>query len=392
MKTKITVLFPILFYALVSNAQPPLVPSNERPEVIRLVESISDWALKAEVASGELKIQAKRRTSIFINSNLARVLIAAHEITGNQDYLNEALDWFDRLVDLQQPTTTMNGLPAGWWGDFSPAGNIYLGDAGTSATALAGAVRFAEPQRQKRYMKALELYANFVRFGTKDDPQNKNRGGCDGWIIESGPDKGAVGCGYYRNELSEYPYTISTAVTGAAFFSALYELTGNIDYITIANNATRWLLKIRQPNGEFPYILHNFTLDQWPLDTMSYVTDGIVGVHMRTPDASLKLDIERSVIFSLQWLFNMQNKSGTWGKLRSEDQQRSQGLINLFVWYYHDKSADTRVRETVQENYRYFLNPKNAAAFGVNELPITTGFVGIGIAEVLEPGITYRIK
>ncbi len=361
-------------------------------ELLNYLESICQWAIDSDLKSGELKITAKRRTSVFINSNLARILVAGYDLTGKQEYLDEAIRWFDLLVELQQPATTADGKKAGWWGDFSPDGNIYFGDAGTSATALAGVIRYVDGERRDKYMNALELYANFVRFGSDKDPQDKGRSGSNGWIIQDGEEKGAVGCGYYRNELSEYPYTISTSVTGAAFFSCMYELTGNNEYQEIAENAVKWLLKKRTPFGEFLYILHQKQLDEWPLDTMSYVADGVVGAYMRSNNQEFKTMVEKQIARSVQWLLVGQNKDGVWGELRSEDQQRSQGVLNLIVWYYHDVTKYKEVKKMVQANYNFFLDADNSKAFGVKELPITTGFVGLGIAEVLEPGVTYRLK
>ncbi|MBN2411963.1 hypothetical protein JXQ31_09750 [candidate division KSB1 bacterium] len=376
----------------VVSAENAIISDEEtRASLLNYLESICQWSIDAELRSGELKITAKRRTSIFINSNLARILIAGYELTGKKEYLEEALLWFDRLVDLQQTTTTPDGKQAGWWGDFTPNDNIYLGDAGTSTTALAVAVRFAEGERRDRYLNSLELYANFVRFGTKDDPQNKNRGGSDGWIISEGKDAGAVGCGYYKDELSVAPYSISTSVTGAAFFSCYYALTGNPEYQQTAENAVNWLFTTQDPFGVFPYLLHNFQLDDWPLDTMSYVADGIISCYLRSDNLQFKKTIERKMAKSVQWLLNTQNLKGVWGKMRSEDQQRSQGVLSLLVWYYHDVGKYPRIKKAIDANINFFLDPENSAYFGVNDLPITTGFVGLGIAEVLEPGITYRV-
>lgn len=371
----------------------PIVPDEKtRTDLTQYLESICQWIIDAELHSGELQIQDKKRTSIFINSNLGRVLIATYDLTGKEHYLQEALAWFDHFVAIQQKTEAPNGMPAGFWGDFSSDGNIYLGDTGTATTALAGAVRYARGERREKYMTALRLYANFVQYGSKDDPQGKGRGGSKGWIIKEGEDAGAIGCGYYRNELSTAPYTIATSVTGAAFFSALYVLTGERQYLTIAENAARWLMKVRKRTGEIPYILNNFELDQWPLDTISYVADGIVSVYRRTDDKDLQFSIVKSMSRSIQWLLNMQNKDGTWGELRSEDQKRSQGLLNLLVWYYNDVVPHPQVLESIRRNYTFFLNPENSEKFGVKFFPITTGFVGLAMAEVLEPGITYRLQ
>jgi len=384
-------LFPLL--TTISYSSEPIIPDVQiRDRLVAYLRDISDWAVAIELGSGELKIPSKWRTSIFVNSNLARMLIAAYEITGESRYLQEAMDWFDHLVVLQQKTVASSGDTSGYWGDYHPSKNIYLGDAGTTATALAGAVRFAEGERRSQYLQALKLYANFVRLGTRADPQNKGRGGSEGWIVKQGEDAGAIGCGYYRDELSLAPYTISTSVTGASFFSCYYVLTGDRLYLRIAEDAGRWLMSIRERDGEIPYILHNSRLDQWPLDTMSYVADGMIGLYQRTDDENLRQEMKKSLARSVQWLLNRQNPSGTWGKLRSDDQQRSQGVLNLLVWYYSEISQNPQILSSIRENYGYFLKPANSAKFGVKELPITTGFVGLGIAEVLAPGITYRLQ
>jgi len=372
--------------------RPIITDPVQRAALTKVLDSIARWSIEVEVGSGELKIPDRRRTSIFVNSNLARVLLAAYEISDEPLYRDQAIAWFDRLVALQQPAMATTGDTVGYWGDLSPAGNIYLGDAGTSATALAGAIRFVDESRRQRYLAALERYAGFVRFGCATDPQNKNRGGSPGWIIEAGADQGAIGAGYYRGQLSLAPYTISTSVSGAGFFSALAQLTGQPAYHNIAAAAGIWLMNQRRPDGYMPYVLHRFALDDWPINTMSYVSDGLIGLYRRSEDESLKTRIAKSITRNIQWLLNHQNEDGTWGGLRSEDQQRSQGALSLLILYYSEISAEQTVLDAIWENCSYFLNGKNVRRFGVRELPVSTGFVGLGIAEALQPGITYRVR
>lgn len=82
--------------------------------------------------------------SIFINGNMARVLLASHELTGNTTHLEEVrrrlgfgcrrpplhppkrmappastaqgLRWCDTFVGLMNPATTAGGEAAGFWG------------------------------------------------------------------------------------------------------------------------------------------------------------------------------------------------------------------------------------------------------------------------------------
>jgi hypothetical protein len=375
-----------------AQSRPIVTDATVRHELGQVLRQICDWTIKVELRTGELKIQEKRRTSIFINSNLARVLIAAYTIHGEEAYLQEALAWFDRLVDLQQVAIATNGDTAGWWGDFSPTANIYFGDAGTSATALAGAVRFTDGARRAAYVQALQRYATFVRFGCKEDPQAQGRGGSPGWITMTGPDRGAIGTGYYKGKLATAPYTIATSVTGCGFFSALYGLTHDPASLEIAEAAGRWLLQKRAPDGHMPYTIENRIHEEWPINTLSYVSDGLIGLYRRTPNESMKSAIAASINRNVNWLINQQNSQGLWGKMRSEDQQRSQGAINLMVLYYSDVSPEKLVLESIERNYRFFLTPENLQKFGIFELSISTGFAGLSIAEVLEPGITYRIE
>ena len=394
MKNVLLIPIVILLLAAAAPAQPPqpiVVDPQTRQELTTLLRDVCDWAIAIELRSGELKIREQRRTSIFINSNLARVLMAGYQITGDQRYLDEALAWFDRFVALQQVTLSASGDTVGWWGDFSPTANIYLGDAGTSATALAGAVRFTSGERRAAYLTALIRYANFVRFGTNADPQGKDRGASPGWIVTSGPDQGALGTGYYKGRLAVAPYTIATAVTGSGFFSALYGLTRDPVYLNIAEAAGRWLLQQRAADGRVPYTIENQIHESWPINTLSYVSDGLIGLYRRTPHTEMKTAIAASINRNVNWLITQQNNHGVWGKMRSEDQQRSQGAINLMVLYYSEISPEQLVLESIERNYRFFLKPDNLQKYGFKDLSISTGFVGLSIAELLEPGICYRI-
>ncbi len=389
---KIIILFLFIFSSCYSAPSRIVSDMNVRSRLTSLLKDICDWTVSVDLGSGELKINDRRRTSIFINSNLARVLLAGYEVLGEERYLREALRWFDHMVDLQQLTLSTAGDTVGYWGDFSPQGNIYLGDAGTSATALAGAVRFADSERKKRYLRCMELYARFVQYGCADDPQGRGRGGSSGWIIADGPDRGAIGAGYYRGQLSTAPYTISTSVTGAGFFSALFTLTKEPQYMRIAEDAGRWLMQQREPDGYMPYVLHEELLESWPVNTMSYYSDGLVGLYRRSDNVQLKQEIAKTITRNIQWLLNRQREDGTWGSMRSPDQQRSQGAIHLMILYYSEISPEKLVLAGIEKNYQFFLNPRNVRRFGVMELPISTGFVGLALAEILEPGITYRTQ
>ena len=169
------------------------------------LKDLCDWTLTLDVGSGALKNTKDTPWSIFINGNLARVLMAGYQITRNQAYLDEALRWADTFVQQQRIVITSAGEEGGYWADAGPTGNIYFGDAGTAATALAMACRFAPPARQQIYQRAMDRYVRFVRQGSIDDPQAKGRGATTTWFVEDPAAQGAIGTGYYKGHLSKHP-------------------------------------------------------------------------------------------------------------------------------------------------------------------------------------------
>jgi hypothetical protein len=266
--------------------------------------------------------------------------------------------------------------------------NIYFGDMGTAATSLSLIYEHCDNNRKEIYLNALERMALFVTEGCVIDPQRMGREAVDSFIIKEGEHKGALGCGYYRGHLSMEPYTIATATTGGAFMSRMYKLTGNDEYREIAAQACGWLIRIAKPDGEIPYMLDGKLFDQWPLDTLTYCTEAFIGSYRYFSDEQ-KEKLGRDIEPTIQWLLNKQNADGTWGQLRSPDQQRSPGAVTLLNWYYHNVKNSAEVEAAVRKYAAYLLNKENSAAYGVKELVRTTGFVGLAVSDMLVPGVTF---
>jgi len=365
------------------------VDEELRSRLADYLEDLNRWILTLDVGSNALKNTQDTRTSIFINGNFARVLMASYRITGNKTHLDEALRWCDTFCQQQQKTQTSTGQEGGYWADQGPGGNIYFGDAGTAATALAVGHRLADASRRTAYLAAMERKARFVMEGCAQDPQGLGRAACKGWVILEGPDKGALGCGYYQGKLSPEPYTISTATTGGAFFSELFGITGRPEYRAVALGATRWLLKIRKDDGELPYTLAGRLHSEWPLDTLSYCTEAFVAADMYVNDAELKAMLRDRLRPTVRWFLGRQNPDGSWGKLRSADQQRSPRAVTLLTWYCRHVQPDPKVLESIRAYCRFLLNPSNSWAYGVKQLVRTSGFVGLAVAEILSDGSTF---
>jgi hypothetical protein len=366
-----------------------LVDKALKQNLMDYLADLGKWIKTLDVGGNNLKNTRDTRTSIFINGNFARVLMALHRIAGNKADLEEALRWCDTFCKIQQITRTSTGNDAGYWPDCGPQGNIYFGDAGTAATALAIGHRFADAGRQPAYLKAAERMARFVVEGCEKDPQALGREAAKSWVIREGPDRGALGCGYYEGHLSLKPYTIASATTGGAFFSELFGITGKSEHRDVAAGATRWLLKIRKDDGEIPYILDGRRMDTWPLDTLSYCTEAFVAADTYLKDADLQAAMRSRLRPTVDWFLARQNPDGSWGKLRSADQQRSPRAVTLLTWYQDRVKPDERIAASVRKYCRFLLKPGNSKAYGVKELVRTSGFVGLAVAEVVLPGSTF---
>ena len=48
--------------------------------------------------------------------------------------------------------------------------------------------------------------------------------------------------------------------------------------------------------------------------------------------------------------------------------------------------------EAVRKYFRYLLVPENAKAYGIKDLVRTSGFAGLAAAEVIRPGVTFRVS
>ena len=359
-------------------------------ELRLLLTNVCDWVMGLDLGSGVLKnVGVETNNSTFINGNFARVLIGGHKVLGHPRYGDEALRWCDSFVDLQRPTITSTDEKAGYWGDI-PGRNIYLADAGTAATALALGYMQAQRRRQERYLAAMENFSRFVRFGCREDPQGRGRGGTSGWLTAKGKDRGALGCGYYRGHLSTAPYIISTAVNAAAFHSLLYSINQDPELTHIVAGAVRWILAQRQPNGELPYIIDNRPPSfQWPLNTMTYCTEGLIAAYLHLDDPALRREIASGVEPCVEWLLSAQRKNGSWGEMASHDQQRSPGVTTLLAWYYRNVNADPRIAKAIRQYCRFLLNPVNQKVYGMNRLVRTTSFIGLVLADLLSPEVTF---
>ncbi|MDD8016140.1 MAG: prenyltransferase/squalene oxidase repeat-containing protein, partial [Acidobacteriota bacterium] len=343
-----------------------LVPTSTALELVAWLNGIETWILSLDVGTQVLKNTEDTPDSIFINGNFARLLASIHRITGRETGLREALRWCDSFYVHQRLAPTSKTEEGGFWVDLSrnPKGNIYFGDGGTAAAALAVVLNHADAKRKALYLGALERYARFVMDGCLFDPQSMGREAVSSWVIQDGENKGALGCGYYLGHLSVKPYTISTATTGGGFFSALYGLTGKPEYKDIAAGAVAWLLKIQKPDGEIPYTLDGQIETDWPLDTLTYCTEAFVAADACLKDENMTKILGSRLKPTVDWLLARQNPDGSWGEMQSPDQQRSPRAVTLLAWYYRNVDPAPKIKNAVLNYCLFLLDSGKSASYG----------------------------
>ena len=245
------------------------------------LDQIADWVMTLGLASNNVTgTHEKMTTSVFMNGNLARILLAHAAIVEDRAASREAagdgaaaaglrasaaaeraegLAWCDTFVDLALPIETSLGENGTYWD--TGYNEVYIADTGTAVTTLAVCAGLLPEGSARRaaMVGAMERYHLYVVHGCVDgaapphghDPEGTCPSKGTGFVL----DDGSLGDGYYQNAINLTPYTIATATTGGVFYTELNELAPAPEYVEIASNSVDWLLSTVEPNGTLPYIL-----------------------------------------------------------------------------------------------------------------------------------------
>jgi hypothetical protein len=377
-----------------------------------VLRNISDWIVGAtSLPTNNLTNTSDTlATSIFINGNLARVLLAASRIFADDDpaaaaaYRTTGLAWCDTLVALQHDADTHDGRPgaAGWWD--TGYSDLYIADTGTAVTCLALCHDVAP---QPRYMRAMLKFAEFVVNGTNAtpkctftphcdyDPQGNDTETTATWLVGDG----SLGDGYYKGSLNRPSYTIATATTGGAFFAEMHALLGGggggagggrTDFGEMAGAASAWLVRHVQANGTIPYYIWPPTNVPHEYQCISYSAEAIVDADLRGLLDPAKVDVLGPAKRMVGYLLAQQTAAGELldpAVASVGEQQRSPRAMSVLQWYAA-KTGDPAARAALGK-YAAFLQRHAFGAYGVNRYALVTGFVGLGLADLIRPWVTF---
>src|SRR5690348_2691615 len=295
---------------------------------------------------------------IFVGGYYMRTLVAGWEILGERRYLETAEAYADKLLAKQSPK--------GYWA--TGYGNIYLADTGSALGLFAVLYKYAPPEKQQQYLKAVERYAKAVQS--------------DGLINPSG----AFGVGFHAKVdgtiTGPFPdeYTISSALSGGEIFTWLYQQTEDDHYRQVAHRALQWVLGTMRPDGAIPYVLagqeadlrkhgdpkNDYNLWQKSVyQASSYVGEGIIAFDEHCGNRAWQDEVRKRIRPQIEFLLRTQNADGTWAQADSSDQKRTPGIANLLVWYYDKVHKDPKVLAAIRKFDLVLADPAKAREFGL---------------------------
>ena len=173
----------------------------------------------------------------------------------------------------------------------------------------------------------------------------------------------------------------------------MYALTGREDFKTMASQATAWLLEHVQANGTIPYFIYPPTTIPHEYQCTSYSAEAIIDVDLRGLLDPSVINVTKTAQRMIEYLLKNQQANGELinpNIASIGEQQRSPRAVSILQWYYQ-KTADNRAKEAINK-YVNFLETKQAfdpTNYGVNSYALVTGFVGIALADLIQPWSTF---
>jgi hypothetical protein len=339
--------------------------------LVKYLQGLCDWMM------------AHPAQAIFVEGYNERTILGAYEITGEERYLAHAKKWAEQLLASQKEK--------GYWG--TGYGDVYFADTGSALGLLVNLYKHLDEADRERVLTALRRYFHLIL----EEGDSKGRS----FLHEDG----SLGVGFYADQSGNVkgdisrPYTISTALTGAAISAAMYYLVGEERFKTLAVRSLRWIFSTMREDGQIPYIIDDWNpnrrdqaqlWEEWPYDTSAYVGEGVIGAWTYLDEAAVRKEIEQGIAPHIEWLLRTQNPDGSWAKPGSGDQLRSHGVVNLLLWYYHHVQQDERIAHALRKYSSCLLDPERSRPLRVQQDSIATSLVGRAVVDLIRPGTDCR--
>ena len=378
------------------------------------LRQVCDWLMAHRGADGFLGDTEGRRRWWYTSAYPIRTLLAGSRIFGEERYLAAACDILDLFVLEQMPEggfpQSMQGrgelalLPKEDLDEIRARNLMNLADIGSSVSSLAFACQYVSGERRTRYAAALRRYLG-------------------PWARQYQQPSGGFTNGRLSGHDAQWIYSVATGTTALAFafFGAV---TGEQEYLRIAERAAGFLVRDWNPDGR-PYFWpfdgfypgHPYYMRVTDLGEQFYVLDAIVGVASVSRNRAVHKGIfeaMRAYLLGGKGLIATWN-GAVWWPIQDVWHNSKSAATPLFLQWFLRVAAEfglpaaerSRVEAVYPLARRFLCTPDDARAIGVMaddpELPwgghslaswtcravAATGFAGLALADMVEPGISY---
>ena len=359
------------------------------PNPRQALRQYCDWIMDNRGEGGDFRYVR----AWYLASYPLRTLIAGYELFHEQSYLDTVTRCLDKFVSEQLPnsawTAGMRNKPtAELDGDelkarMSKCTNVA--DVGSIATCLAVAYPHVDDERKSVYGNALKRYAD--DFAAQ-------------WQLPSG----AFTNGIWDYRPMNVPYSVATG-TGGMCFCALHAITGDEAYLKIAERAAGFLLTYFLEDGRV--IHHHHCEDKVELydatrpGDIYYSHEAILWAWHWTKDEALKEKTRRVYGWHVKGehgLLQARENNVFWPYLTAWHNSKACAMPLILIEYDRSMAADPDIHEAVERCGAFLSIPQFALRRGVmrdvslpkgRQFLAATGFGGLALAELVQPGIIY---
>jgi len=290
------------------------------------------------------------------------------------------------------------------------AGNVNLADNGSNLLAVAQAAACVDADKRKVYLDAVRKWFDlWVPI----------------WVL---PD-GGLNNGLWGGEVHHGAYTCAIGTVAAAL-SAFVQVSGEYEYMEIAENAIRHQMDNWFPDEDGrPVNLDSYiTTPHEPIALNDfghsfYLLEGMCWTHRVTKDVELKKSIEHKLKV---WIFGGQGLLSQWGdswfnymvtahpwyekptdpptsrqaSIRlGWEMAKSNGIMHTFAYYLNHIDDNVALREKLEKGIDSLTHPLKARMSGVMSDPAesygafavqATGFAGLSLAEAIRSDSVFE--
>jgi len=367
------------------------IDSKGLPDLKQVLKLYCDWLVAQQLPNGYFR---QNSVEWYRVSYAVRALLAGYDILGEAIYLETATKSLDLFVGQQLPNAAWSNCvlskPAS---KLTPEearaimdGTTNLADVGCMSTCLAVAYPYVDSERRNAYKSALLRYANQ-------------------YVASFQINSGAFPNARWRGIDYTVPYSVATG-TQAMSFSSLYAISGDENYLRIAERAAEFLLAYWEPDGRPIHHDHNSgtasVLNITDFGDDFYYFEGLLWVWSHTHDKALKSRIETVFGWAVRGQHGLMRALGNnpWWPLAKGGwvNSKSPGILQVLFVYDKYMAPGSSAHEAVRRGAIFLAFPEFAGRVGVMLDPdapwgaysiMATGIAVLTLSEMNSPGVIF---